>query len=1859
MKLINEISNKLFSIFYVDDKKFGRQQKDGSYKLVKETITRVTIDDMLLNQKSLLTYQELHVVNNARIKWICIDLDISKKEIDNHSVNADNLKKVKDAADVVCDFLDTQKIPFLLEFSGRRGFHIWIVFDKLTSKENGYKLIEYIHKNVKDKFDSIIIADKFPKTPYVSANTKGIGFGIKLPLSQNKGNGKLSFFLRKEDTFDNDENNWLSKPNDEFLEKQLCILNSLVTLSNDQLKIFIDEYDSSIDVNFKGERFLKSKKTDSSLLPKNINLEIVINSLCKCEHIEKILFEYEKGLGGKERSVLVGLLINLKSHEDKKFGYNILMELFSNIQGFDKEKTEKNLANLSYFQPITCNNLGKCSACNECKLFSPVELIEGVNLVDSSNYSIKNIDENLFKNLKDSLYQYSLKNDEVPLYPHLRKLENLDFKFINDIIGNIYRGAKPPTLELYKFERNEITRTRDLHNLDPINNLISTYFTFLLNTIYYSEISNNSYGYQFSQSLYQNNLFNNWFVNWAKYTKKIETVLFNEEYKEYFLLKIDIKSFYDKIDIQRLRIKLFEESPLKIRQKLNELSTEDNIKYKNIINYLTDLSSNTKGIGQIGLPQGPAYARYLAELYLHGLDSLIENFILQNEGRGFYNRFVDDVFIFVESEERAKDLFEKVMDWLSVNSLELNFNKTKLVNVGEYAESGEYHKFKDDVKYDINRTSKNKNVLSEEEIEEAFSQLDTLTDDIRFGLKDNLRFFYYQFRQDKRLDYIRKKLSKKLPFSLDGRGTLYMIFYSDLISNNPDTFWELINETEKIKGLSLTHFLNTILLNEDLLNEKRTHIERLIEQIHFRDDLTSADKLLIASICFKCNIIIELNYAMEIINSALEIPNMKYEIEHWDSIKKKLIDINDKLDFLNELNRIIHENTYTAEFLSELSSYSFTRFTLWKDKNEADFINNHEILILFYHCLCFLTLFENSLNYNNVKFSWELLLNKSHENGEIVDKDYEFTWINKLEDFGFKDFSNGSYTFILSNFLGADYSNTKCKNLFLSQYKNVLLILLFAKDKENHFIDFRDSISEFIEDKQSLFYNWVTDKNVNLYPVKDEICLKNIALNGLIVLKKSDSIFVKSINKKLQFDKYDYLKIKANNDIQEVEYSIVQDTLEEQLVGKSVTEILCSMSNLIKKHSLFMLHYKTNYPVFYNPHYTFGSNPMLPYYSDFENIINQDGNIEPNSIKSYWDNIYGVVKTLKDIVLVREDNLYNFNISELDKRFFPLSDFFVKTIEEKINFIDRFAFHVSDATNVSTIFDYQYYWSWTVYSMAIELVKENNSFVNYLKIHFDTFNDENEHKDILFAIDENTIINDITLLNFFGTIRQSFEVFQNEIKLKDFDLELILNDYIPELRLSNDDGILIISPEKLVLSNVEILKERNYKKEGLNYNFHLLIDGKSIERYDEIYLFNGLEFEKVIVEDLNGKLNKSKIYCSINDEKHVFIYFPDQELIKAFERTKKRNEIYLASQDPSIGISLGNLFPRNERYEVAKNALNSYASPELLSKLSMHYSKSENIERRVLNWLSLFNEQSLLGSKVKEYMDHPSRKLSIDSLYKSIILILNSHYSMDDDDLNYFKEILIKYSKDPNYVLFPIKNPPTDENGLFRLLMSIFPYRSIVFLDYFNRLCKIDCSSKKIVIVTDISISGGQLKKAIDYYIKKFESDSELIDYNSSKIGERGKSPIEERYFTFSSASDSKIFQGNLEKVREIIFLSPIITEAFKVKMAELFEKKELRFICKKRLLIKEDYVLGDAKIHQESMELFKVLIQDFDLLKTIFKINSKTKGKYLDSISDIDALDLLFRVESLPSKHIMLFSLQSQKGTSLLDYIENFKTMK
>jgi len=1858
--LYRQLSNKLFETFYVDDLKYGRQQNDGSYKLIKGKITPVTIEDMLKNQKSLLTYQELHVVDTALIKWVCIDLDIIKSEIVNNEVNDDNLKSVQKTAIAISDFLDSKQIPHLIEFSGRRGFHIWIIFDRLISKADGYNLVNYIFSNVKDSFDKIIAADKFPKTPMVNKNSKGIGLGIKLPLSQNKVNSKLSFFINKEDHFELDQSKWLEEPTTAFLSKQFKILSGLNLVTYGQVEPFIQEYSSTKSYQI-FDNFLKNKKIVSGL-SNDIKLENILNSLKKCDHLHNMLDDFEKGLGNKERGVLVGLLGQLKTQDNQNLGRDLLIQLFSKIKGYNEEITLKKIDTLKYFQPITCKNLGRCSACNDCSLNSPVELIEGLTLESIPKYAIENIDENLFIKIKKALYQYSYKNDEVPLFTQLEGINSIEIHEIKKQITNIYNGNYNLNLEKYEFERNEITKTRQLFNIDPVNNFISVYFTFILNTIYFSEISNNSYGYEFSNSFYKYNIFNNWFVNWAKYTRKIEDILFGPEYGDYYLIKLDIKSFYDKVDINRLKVKLFEETPYNIKSKLEELSKDDINKYKQIIDYLINLSVQTTGNNSIGLPQGPAYARYLAELYLLGFDKLIEDKFITDQKREFYNRFVDDVFIFVESEDRATDLFAKIKEWLSINNLEFNKEKTKIVNVKEYAESGEYNKFKDNVKYNINFANKNKTTLSETEIQEAISKLESLTYDSKFGLKDNLRFFYSQFNNDKRLNAIRKKLSKKLPFTNDGRGTLYYMFYSNLFENFPDDFWNLVNEIDNVKGLSLSHYINTVLLYHDKHKSKFKEIDNLLHKVHLRDDLSQADQLLIASLAFMTNNPINLNYPKKIIYSAIQTPNMELTIQHWELIQNKLRDT-DKAELLNELERIIISQNHSKAFLNELANYAFIRFSEWKNDSTA-FLLNEDILGTYYQILSFLTLFENSNSNLSVTAAWKLLLDKSVELGEITNKKHQFLWIDKVDKFKYDDFSNNSYSIILTNKPGAILSEINCKNEFLKQFRNLLIVLLFDKDKINDLKHFQADVLSLIQDTQdSLFFTWIGDKNAILYPESDEICLKNIALNGLIVLKNNNKIFVKNVYDNIETEKFDYLKIDTSYAQKaEIEYEIPAENLSLQLNSDNFYQFIKNLSTILERHSEFSKKYNVANPVFYNPFNSIDQFPIIPFYSIYSEVIDAYGNIVKINDSGYWQTINDLISKVehKDSIKLTADNsAFNFDISELEERFYPKSGTIPFSIESRIDFIKAFTANINTAQ--FDIFQYQYVWSITMFKIAAKLSNGLNTITNYLQIHFQNYIDKDSEFDLFFSVDQNLLIQDNTLFDFYKTILDSVNIFQNQVVLSDIDFVEILNDFIiADLTIYNDqdEDSKTIASHKLNKMNIDIKDEFNAIQK--TSSLKLYIDGIEKNYFEKFYLFNhsSKRFES---EDLSGLVEKMKstTHYTFSTEKSIFIYTPEKELVKCLERITKRKELYeeihinQTAEHANRISQLKSLFPENKNYTAIINIINNFDSiTTLKDKLRFHYKNGFDISDRLTNWFSIFNKDSIKDSELEKYMLKES--LQLPYLYNTILKVLSKHIHISNEHVDSFRDKVKSVSYAKNTVVIPIKNPLNDGNGLKRLLEKCgYEDRDFDWQKNFYSLCTDKSAVKKIIVLTDVAISGSQTKKAFDYYMTEQNDNDALINFNKNKIGD-SKSPMDERYFLYGDINESANFQNNIRNCEQIIFVSSIMTETFEINVKKYFDEINPNVTFEKfgRAIKANEYLYGDTGLNHDQKDLFNVLLNDVELISKLFYID----GKYKKNIENKDGLNLILRVGSLPAKHIKLFSLQPRKGQPLLDYTYNWK---
>ena len=136
-----------------------------------------------------------------------------------------------------------------------------------------------------------------------------------------------------------------------------------------------------------------------------------------------------------------------------------------------------------------------------------------------------------------------------------------------------------------------------------------------------------------------------------------QIINFTQDKNQYWIQKLDIKSFYESINrdaiIQRLK-------------QDNRLSTQT-------INLLEKIFSNPSFGGYTGLPRGLNISSILSEIYLKEFDSEIK----RTQGVFYYARYVDDIIIFCVSKSIQEDVKELAKKTLEKSHLFLNYEKTQ------------------------------------------------------------------------------------------------------------------------------------------------------------------------------------------------------------------------------------------------------------------------------------------------------------------------------------------------------------------------------------------------------------------------------------------------------------------------------------------------------------------------------------------------------------------------------------------------------------------------------------------------------------------------------------------------------------------------------------------------------------------------------------------------------------------------------------------------------------------------------------------------------------------------------------------------------------------------------------------------------------------------------------------------------------------------------------------------------------------------------------------------------------------------------------------------------------------------------
>ena len=146
--------------------------------------------------------------------------------------------------------------------------------------------------------------------------------------------------------------------------------------------------------------------------------------------------------------------------------------------------------------------------------------------------------------------------------------------------------------------------------------------------------------------------------------KQIITIL--QESSPYWILKTDIKKFYESIDRKSLLNKLKEDTIL---------SYHSNLLLNKIDEYLNDCNLP-------GLPRGLSISSTLSEIYLRKFDRQIK----RTTSVFYYARFVDDILIFCTSKKQAEEIQNSLNENLP-KGLKANKLKTKIYNSNSILES--------------------------------------------------------------------------------------------------------------------------------------------------------------------------------------------------------------------------------------------------------------------------------------------------------------------------------------------------------------------------------------------------------------------------------------------------------------------------------------------------------------------------------------------------------------------------------------------------------------------------------------------------------------------------------------------------------------------------------------------------------------------------------------------------------------------------------------------------------------------------------------------------------------------------------------------------------------------------------------------------------------------------------------------------------------------------------------------------------------------------------------------------------------------------------------------------------------------
>lgn len=664
------IAEKLFDLFVINSYVVGIQMPDGKYIPEKIPFGSELIFNMLQKAGSLGTYQQQYYRNV--VKWICLDFDLKKLDF------CDSRKLLKDKAfhvmieEIICPFilyLREKKITHLTEFSGRRGIHIWIFIEGIISKSIAFALIEKLSKHVYNQVmeNECLGLDLFPAT---GKGHNKYGKLVKIPLSVHRKGGQ-SFFIR--DICNESIDEWLAYPEKkDFWEIQRQILENYTI--NSPIELF-----SSLQIDIENEE--KNKyllyRREYAMGSSTFTVRQLIQITTDSKVLHQLFIRTAEGtLSYQDRLILVGTFYHVNDG-------NMLLDFFRLQKNYNENITRQEIERFKdRYYSITLFFLYDLYRQElEPELDGNMTILEylgkklGLQLKEYELPILQDTDIDCakIKNIRDKELRYMMYDDEVVSisdYIYLAGMCHYDFNEIYLKIQKIVAGEEtkiiPKQYSVYIRHEEGKDEPRRLVSLNAFDRLLTTALIFE----FVGELR-----WQFDSFSYNMNpwadgsIFFPWYSSWQRFCKEVEMYLTISFFDDYGLLKLDIQHFYDSIYIHSIYSQM---------EKMLEKKTRQTKKVKNIMTFLgkytevlmKEITGNIRGV-----PQGPAYARVLAELFLSTILAEFRSKYHYTEDRCRFIRYVDDIYILFQSID-GELMMQQFDEFLSLHGLYLNQEKS-------------------------------------------------------------------------------------------------------------------------------------------------------------------------------------------------------------------------------------------------------------------------------------------------------------------------------------------------------------------------------------------------------------------------------------------------------------------------------------------------------------------------------------------------------------------------------------------------------------------------------------------------------------------------------------------------------------------------------------------------------------------------------------------------------------------------------------------------------------------------------------------------------------------------------------------------------------------------------------------------------------------------------------------------------------------------------------------------------------------------------------------------------------------------------------------------------------------------------